>query len=300
MRPPRRHRFAMALLTIGALVLAGCTTPDPASTDTAVPVVSSDIELPSPVRVGITFDQPLFSVPTASGMVGFDADIARQVVARLGGDPDDIEFIETVFENRAPFLIQDQVDIVVATFTINDERDELVDFAGPYLVAGGDILVPKGNPLGIESIRHLNTPDITTCTADDTTTLVALAQEAPDADIITYSSMSPCTDALAAGRVDAVASDNSILAGLAAYPRLEGLRAGDALSDPDFELVGNPFTVEPYGIGVPEGSNELRCAINQALQAMFDDGTWAELYDEWIGQVIPGRSEPPEINNQGC
>ncbi len=248
---------------------------------------AGDVELPSPVVVGTKFDQPLFGVETPDGIVGFDADIAREIVTRLGGDPEAIEFREAVSDNREPFLQNGEVDMVVATYTINDERDEVVDFAGPYYVAGQDILVPSGNPEGIEGIDSLNTPDLTTCTAEGSTSLENLNEMAPDADIITFDVYSKCTDAMSQGRVDAVSTDNVILLGLADE------------SGGEFELVENPFTDEPYGIGVAEGS-ELRCAINGALQEMYDDGSWAEIYENTAGAVASQTPEPPELDNEGC
>jgi glutamate transport system substrate-binding protein len=121
------------------------------------------------VRVGIKYDQPLFGVNAPGGVVGFDAEIAKIVVEAIfqDGDPDShIQFIEAVSANREPFLQNNQVDMVVATYTINATRDEVIDFAGPYYVAGQDIMVPKGNPLGITGVDDLNTPDITTCSVD--------------------------------------------------------------------------------------------------------------------------------------
>ncbi|RAG61856.1 ABC transporter substrate-binding protein, partial [Burkholderia multivorans] len=72
---------------------------------------------------------------------GFDIEIAKMVGAQLGFAPDQLDFVETVSANREPFLQQGNVDMVVATYTINDERKKVVDFAGPYYVAGQDLLV---------------------------------------------------------------------------------------------------------------------------------------------------------------
>lgn len=242
------------------------------------------------VRVGIKYDQPLFGVNTPSGVVGFDAEIAKIIVEAIfeDGDPDShIEFIEAVSANREPFLQNDQVDMVVATYTINETRDEVIDFAGPYYVAGQDIMVPAGNPLGITGVDDLNTPDITTCSVDGSTSIENVREMAPDGEFITFDTYSKCAEAMADGRADAVTTDNVILIGLID-------------DNPDaYELVDNPFTEEPYGIGVPEGS-DLRCFINGVLEQAYEDGSWAEAYASTVGTAGSATPEPPAVNNEGC
>ena len=242
------------------------------------------------VRVGTKFDQPLFGVQTPNGVEGFDAEVAKIIVNGIFEDDDPeshIEWIEAVSANREPFLQNDQVDMVVATYTINDERDEVVDFAGPYYVAGQDIMVMADNPEGIQGIEDLNTPDITTCTVEGSTSLENLQEMAPEADILTFDSYSNCASAMSDGRAQAVTTDNVILIGLVDQ------------SGGEFMLVDNPFTEEPYGIGVPEGS-ELRCFVNDQLSQAFESGAWAEAWESTAGAVTGTTPEPPELNNEGC
>lgn len=236
------------------------------------------------IRVGIKYDQPLFGVNAPGGVVGFDAEIAQLIADSLGVEP---EFVEAVSANREPFLQNDQVDMVVATYTINDERDEVVDFAGPYYVAGQDIMVPSGNPNGIESVDDLNTPDLTTCSVDGSTSIDNFNEAAPDGETITFDTYSKCAEAMADGRADAVTTDNVILIGLISE------------SDGAYELVDNPFTEEPYGIGVPEGS-DLRCYVNGVLEEIYESGEWAQAYESTVGTAGSSTPEPPELNNEGC
>ena len=251
---------------------------------TATTAGGDDGETSGTLRVGTKYDQPLFGVNTPDGVVGFDADIARHIAAEMGMD---IEFQEAVSANREPFLQNGTVDMVVATYTINEARDEIIDFAGPYYVAGQDIMVATGNPKGITGIEDLNTGDIATCSVEGSTSLENLNSMAPDANVSTFDAYSKCADALGQGRVDAVTTDNVILLGLA-----------DA-SDGEYELVENPFTVEPYGIGVPQDS-PMRCEINTILQAAYDDGTWTSIYEANLGVVASITPDPPELNNEGC
>lgn len=236
------------------------------------------------LTVGVKFDQPLFGVNTPDGVVGFDAEIAKIIGEELGRP---VEFQEAVSANRETFLESETVDVVIATYTINDARKELISFAGPYYVAGQDIMVTAENPLGIAGIEDLNSADVTVCTAEGSTSLENLQAMAPDADIITFDTYSKCADAMGQGRADAVSTDNVILLGLASE------------SDGAYVLVENPFTEEPYGIGVPLDS-PMRCEINTILETIYEDGRWATAYEATIGTVVATTPAPPAVDNEGC
>lgn len=300
----KNYQRLLALLAVLALFAAACgsDSDDTAADDTGSDDTSSedagsddegsddegsdDAEMPEggTLRVGTKYDQPLFGVNEPDGVVGFDADIARHIAGELGME---VEFQEAVSANREPFLENGTVDMVVATYTINEARDEVIDFAGPYYVAGQDIMVLADNPKGITGIDDLNSSDIKTCTVEGSTSLENLNSMAPDADVTTFDTYSKCADAMGQGRVDAVTTDNVILLGLASE------------ADGAYMLVENPFTEEPYGIGVPEGS-EMRCQINEILQAAYDDGTWAQIYTDTVGAVASVVPDPPALNNEGC
>lgn len=238
------------------------------------------------VRVGIKYDQPLFGVNTPSGVVGFDAEIAKLIVEGIfqDGDPDShIEFTEAVSANREPFLERDEVDMVIATYTMNEERDEVVDFAGPYYQTGQQLMVPEGNPEGIESPDDLNTGDLTTCSVEGSTSLQNFQELAPDADTITFDTYTKCAEAMNDGRVDATTTDGAILFGLV-----------DEFGG--FEVVGEEFSDEPYGVGIPEGATDLRLFINERICQIQENGEWDTAYEETVG-VVSDTPEPPEIGS---
>lgn len=191
----QRPKMLTVLVATSALVLGACggDDGDSASGDSDG---GGDGEV---LKVGTKYDQPLFGVNTPDGVEGFDADIARYIGDQLGRE---VEFQEAVSANRETFLENGTVDMVVATYTINDERDEVIDFAGPYYVAGQDIMVKKGNPKAIEGIEDLDSSDIKTCTAEGSTSLENLNEMAPDADVSTFDTYSKCADAMGQGRVD--------------------------------------------------------------------------------------------------
>ena len=149
---------SVALAAALSLTLAACGGgDDEASEDTAAPAAEepsfepgtkmAELAEAGKITVGTKFDQPLFGLKGLSGEPeGFDVEIAKIIAGELGIEEDGIEFVEAVSANREPFLEQGRVDMVVATYTMNDKRDMVVDLAGPYFQAGQDILVAKGNP----------------------------------------------------------------------------------------------------------------------------------------------------------
>jgi glutamate transport system substrate-binding protein len=295
-----RSSRALSALAAAALslTLAACGGSDEdGGTDTAAPEPTqqefeagsrmAELQQAGSIKVGTKFDQPLFGLKGLSGAPeGFDVEVAKLIAGRLGIPEDGIEFVETVSANREPFLQQGQVDLVTATYTINDKRDEVIDFAGPYFVAGQDILVKKGNPEGIQGPDDL--AGKTVCSVAGSTPAEKIRTDYPQARLVEFDAYTKCRDALRDGTdgVVAVTTDNVILSGYVDQ------------APNDFELVGQPFTEEPYGIGVPEGQEDFCEFVNQVLADAQEDGSLQEAYDATAGKVIENTLELPEP--RGC
>ncbi|HZB59684.1 MAG TPA: glutamate ABC transporter substrate-binding protein [Actinomycetota bacterium] len=235
------------------------------------------------VTIGTKFDQPLFGLKNLEGKPeGFDVEIGKLIAGELGIAEDKITWVESVSANREPFIQQDKVDFVVATYTINDKRKEVVDFAGPYYEAGQDIMVAKGNPEGIGGPDDLAGKKV--CSVTGSTPAENIRTNYPDADLTEFDVYSKCAEALKNGQVQAVTTDNVILLGLISQ------------DEESFELVGEPFTKEPYGIGLKKGDTEFRNFINDTLQKAFDDGRWLAAWDATAGKVAPEKPTPPTID----
>jgi glutamate transport system substrate-binding protein len=235
------------------------------------------------VKVGTKFDQPLFGLKNLEGKPeGFDVEIAKLIAGEMGIAPDKIEFIEAVSANREPFIQQDKVDFVVATYTINDKRKQVVDFAGPYYEAGQDIMVAKGNPEGIAGPDDLAGKKV--CSVTGSTPAENIRTNYPEAELTEFDVYSKCAEALKNGQVQAVTTDNVILLGLISQ------------DEEAFELVGKPFTKEPYGIGLKKGDTEFRNFINDTLEKAEKDGRWLAAWDATAGKVATEAPTPPAVD----
>jgi glutamate transport system substrate-binding protein len=235
------------------------------------------------VTVGTKFDQPLFGLKNLEGNPeGFDVEIAKLIAGEMGIAADKVKFIESVSANREPFIQQGKVDFVVATYTINDDRKKVVDFAGPYYEAGQDIMVAKGNPDGIGGPDDLAGKKV--CSVTGSTPAKNIRENYPDADLTEFDVYSKCAQALKGGQVQAVTTDNVILLGLISQDKEA------------FELVGKPFTKEPYGIGLKKGDNDFRNFINDTLEKIEQDGRWKAAWDATAGKVATETPTPPAVD----
>lgn len=293
----RIAKYAAVIAAVGALALTACASGSPgdsggAGGDATGPTVVEEVTFDEgttmaklnkagKITIGTKFDQPLFGLmnPTTNEPEGFDVEIGKLIAANLGLSPDQIEWKESVSANREPFIEKGEVDVVIATYTINDERKKVVSFAGPYYSAGQDLLVLEGNPDGIKGIDDVKGKKV--CSVTGSTS----EQNLKDAgvEVLATDTYSNCLEPLRSGEVVAVSTDNVILAGLADQNQGE------------FEVVDNPFTEEPYGIGLKIDDDDFRNFINDTLEASYEDGSWAKAWESTAGVVL-STPEPPTVD----
>jgi glutamate transport system substrate-binding protein len=288
MRNRRRLIGLVGVAVALTLVLAACGGDDDggqAKGGASFPEGSTMAKLQSAgkVTVGTKFDQPLFGLKNLEGKPeGFDVEIAKIIAGELGIQADKIAWVETVSANREPFIQQGKVDYVVATYTINDKRKQVIDFAGPYYVAGQDIMVKKGNPLGVKGPEDLSGKKV--CSVTGSTPAENIRTKYPQAKLTEFDVYSKCAEALKNGQVDAVTTDNVILLGLISKDQEA------------FELVGKPFTEEPYGIGVKKDDDQFRNFINDVLDKAKSDGRWKQAWDATAGKVATQEATQPPVD----
>ena len=263
--PARRLMRVWAVLPVLAALLMACTAHDPGK-----------------ITVGVKFDQPGLSVKKPDGtLAGFDVEVARYVAAELGYAPERIAWIEAPSGQREMLLRNGQVDYVVATYSITDSRRQKVDFAGPYLLAGQSLLVRADNTdiTGTASLqRHKKL-----CSVSGSTPAQRIKDRYPGVQLQRYDTYSACVEALRNGAIDAVTTDDVILAGYAAQ------------SPGAFKLAGERFSQELYGIGVRKGDDRLRQRINDAIEEMERDGSWRAAFQNNFGAAGFAVPEPPPI-----
>jgi glutamate transport system substrate-binding protein len=233
--------------------------------------------------VGTKFDQPGFGLqdPTNQKIEGFDAEIARLLSIKIFGSPDKVEFKEAKSAVREQVIQNGQVDIVIATYTINDARKQKIDFAGPYFKAGQDILVKKDNST-IKSVSDLAGKKV--CTQQNSTSLKNLQEKVPGLKPQTLDSYALCAEGVKDGSYDALSTDNVILLGLVSK------------SPNELKVVNNPFTEEPYGIGLKKGDTALRGFINDAIDEVFTNGDWDKAWAKTAGQFLPQAPAKPTVD----
>jgi len=277
-----------ALAVSAVIALAGCTDSGAPTPGTEVDeeisfdagTTMADLNEAGTITIGTKFDQPLFGLAGPDGTPeGFDIEIGKLIAAKLGIPADKIVWKEAISANREPFIQSGDVDLVIATYTINDDRKKIVSFAGPYYEAGQDILVLAGNPEGITGPEDLKGKKV--CTVTGSTSEDNILEYG--ADVLPAAGYSECLEPLRTGAVVAVTTDNVILAGIA--DQNEG----------EFEVVNAPFTQEPYGIGLALDDTDFRDFINDVLEESYEDGTWEAAWEATAGKVLD-LPTPPAVD----
>ncbi|WP_199185521.1 glutamate ABC transporter substrate-binding protein [Streptomyces carminius] len=241
------------------------------------------------INIGIKFDQPGLGLKTQDGdYTGFDVDVAKYVAKELGHEEGDITWKQAPSNERENMIANGDVDFIVATYTINDERKERVSFAGPYFLAHQDLLV-RADDSTVRSEDDLNTSELKLCSVTGSTSAQNVKNDfAPKANLINYGGYSECLTGLENKTVDALTTDDSILAGFAAQEEHQG----------KFKLAGLNLSDEPYGIGLKKGDTELQQKINDALKKMVDEGAWEEAAKKHFGPANYEYEAAPEITEK--
>ena len=240
---------------------------------------ASKIKQAGTLRLGGTQTSNLFSLLNEKdGKIrGFDAGLAQLITRYILGDGAKYQFAQVTSSTREQVLINNQVDMVLATYSITPSRAEKISFAGPYYTSQAGVLV-KSNNKTIQSYNDLGGKKA--ATQAGSTGPAILAQFAPKASVQEFQTHQEALDALRQGRVDAYVTDHTLLLNVLS------LGAGDA------RLAGAPFGPQDlYGIGLPKGSDGVPF-INAFLKKIEGDGTWANLWRVTIGQRIGSTNVP--------
>ncbi|MBB6732400.1 glutamate ABC transporter substrate-binding protein [Cohnella zeiphila] len=289
MRKRRWLAVGVAVLVITVLTLAGCGKKEENNTKGASPSSSPSASSASSgtaaggtptldaiknrgkLVVGVKFDTRLFGLkdPATGKVEGFDIDIAKGLAKELLGDESKVELKEVTSKTRIPMINNGDIDLIIATMTITEDRKKEVDFSDVYFKAGQSLLVKKGSP--IQSIDDIK-KGTKVIGVKGSTSVLNIAEKAPDATVLEFDNYQDAFTALKAGQGDALTTDNAILYGMASQ-------------DPNYEVVGGTFTDEPYGIAVKKGNADLVAFVNDYLKKLHDSGEYDKLYEKWIGET---------------
>ncbi|MCU1697094.1 MAG: transporter substrate-binding protein [Mycobacterium sp.] len=254
--------------------------PGPLPAPGAMPPGSTMAEIAKRGRLIVGVDQNTYffgSRNPASGQPeGFDIDLAKEIARRIFGDPDRIDPRVVDASQRESALKSGLVDLVVRTYTITCARKESVDFSTVYYYAHQRILAAKGS--GLHSAADLSGKRV--CAVSGTTSLSRLFALNPRPTLLEVSTWTDCLVLFQQGQVDAISTDDVVLAGLEAQDHL------------NVEVVGENMSVEPYGVGVNKDNSDLVRFVNGVLEQMRDDGTWERLYDAHLRSFGPSPGPP--------
>jgi ABC-type amino acid transport substrate-binding protein len=283
--------LTLAIVTGGSLFAQG-TPIDAAAFDALLaqgPVASaatirssawaSKIKQAGTLRLGGTQTSNLFSLLNEKdGQTrGFDAGLAQLITRYILGDGARYQFTQVTSSTREQVLINDQVDMVLATYSITPARTEKISFAGPYYASQAGVLV-KANNKTVQSYNDLAGKKV--ATQAGSTGPAILAQYAPKGVVQEFQTHQEALNALRQGRVDAYVTDYTLL--------LNALSLGSG----DAKLAGAPFGAQDlYGVGLPKGSDGV-AFINDFLKKLEADGTWAKLWTISIGQRTGSTAVP--------
>ncbi len=255
------RRFFVAGLC--SLMVAAVAAPSVSSAQTANTV--EEIKARGKLLAGVKFDTPPFGfLGDDNKPVGFDLDLLSKVADKIGVP---VEFVSVTSPTRIPMLVSGNVDVVAASMTHTLERDRTIDFSITYYTGGQALIVKSGSDVtGLESLAGKQV-----AVQQGTTLEKNIAAAAPEAKLVGFKDYNSAWLALVQGRVDALTGSLNILQGF-------------AKENKDYQIVGDIFSTEPFGIGVRQGDSAMRDLVNETLQELWKSGEYRELYMKWFGE----------------
>jgi glutamate transport system substrate-binding protein len=295
MEQMRLRRTKAALLTVGlAAAMVACGEAGEEDNTDVEQEVEETTDFPEgsqmaefaeqgSIRIGVKYDQPGIGFLGAGDdrPSGFDIEIGELIAGKLGIQPDDIDWVETISDNREPFLQEDKVDIVIASYSITPERRAIVGQMGPYYITGQQLLVreeDKDKITGVDDVKGVEV-----CSVTGSTSLEQIETEGGIGR--GFETYSECVEQVRNGSIDAMTTDGAILLGY------------EAETPDELQVVGDEFSEELYGIGYfPPDDTEFCNFLRDTVQEAMDSGDWATAFEATLGESGIETPEPPEMD----
>jgi polar amino acid transport system substrate-binding protein len=216
-----------------------------------------------------------FRNPSTNNLEGFDIDRVHEIATAIFGDPNKIQYKVLSSIERVPALEKGDVDVVVRTFSATCDRWQKINFSAIYYVAGQKLLVDKASQ--VTTLDQLGGKRV--CAQRGSTSINTLSKHAAKPIPVATDTWSDCLVMLQQGQVDAVSTDDTILAGMAAQ-------------DPNVKLAGDRFTQEPYGIGIPKQNEDMVRFVNGVLEKSVREGAWEGSFKHWLASTGEAPNPP--------
>jgi len=258
--------FAVALLAIVTVTFGAPAAPAQTSLE--------KIEKSGVMTIGTRTGSPPFGyVNKNNEWVGFSIDLVEQailpLVAKKVGKQVKLEKKESTPQTRIPLLTSNAVDLIAETMTDTRARRDSVDFSLTFFVTGAQFLVRKGSPIkGIQSIAGKRI-----AAQQGSTNARIIRERAPNAKLVEFPDQPAAFQALAQKQAEAYTNDGIQLAGLKAK----------APKPDEWQIVGEFFSYEPYGMAMRKNDSDFRHLVNTGLMEAIESGKYFELYDKWFG-----------------
>jgi polar amino acid transport system substrate-binding protein len=237
----------------------------------------AEIQKKGRLVLGTSQDTLLFSSrnPFTGKVEGFDVDMGRQIAEAIFGNPDKIQIKVIPYDKRVSSAADGSVDIVADTMTANCARWKDVNFSSIYYEAGQRVLVSSDSPA--KRIEDLGGKKV--CAASGSTSLGNIGKIASKPIPVAKATFGDCLVAFQQNEVEAISTDDTILAGMAAQ-------------DPYAKVVGPKFTQEPYGMAMSKDHPEFTQFVNAVLAKNRANGTWTATYNRWLGDFGTAPAPP--------
>lgn len=232
------------------------------------------------VRIGVKTDIPDIGYlppgsPAGTAPTGFDIEIAKIIAGDLQIAPGAIEWVSVGTADRESAITTSKVDLVIATYSITEERADVVGQAGPYYITGQQLMVQDDSEItGLEDVEGRTMCSVAGSESDEVLVEHGAITKA-------YTSYSACVDALVAGDLDIVSTDGAILAGFVEQ------------HPDDVQIVGSPFGNQRYGIGFQHGDVEMCHFLRESLLKAYEEGTWKSAFESTLGKGVVEAPRAP-------